>query len=147
MSAQTSPITSVEEVSSPLQHKEETISNLGMKLPMSVHYVLGRPMQNSKDEESDSEDAETTDSTDSLFDLTEMNRADRHSPLPSNDVLAEARNERRYRLLLEHQFHPSRKFTPQMILLTIKFGNIPALSYFAALEPSLRTAWRCWLPF
>jgi hypothetical protein len=109
MSAQTSPITSMEEVSSPLQ-KEETISNLGMKMPMSVHYVLGRPMQNSKDDENDSEDAETTASTDSLFDLTEINKGGLHSPLLSNDILAEARNERRYRLLLEHQFHPSRKF-------------------------------------
>jgi hypothetical protein len=107
----------MEEVSSsPLQQqyaREETIPNPGTKMHMPVHYVLGRPMQNNSkdDDENDSEDAETTASTDSLFDLTEMrNSGGRHSPLPSNDVLAEARNERRYRLLLEHQFHPSRKF-------------------------------------
>ena len=109
ISAQSSPITSVEEVVSPLQIREETIPNLGMKTPMPVHYVLGRPMKNSKDDDGDSEYAETT-SSDSLFDLSEINREGRHSPPPSNDILAEARNERRYRLLLEHQFHPSRKF-------------------------------------
>lgn len=117
MSAQTSPITSMESVSSPLQHREETIPNLGMKMPMSVHYVLGRPMQDSKDDEDGSEDAETTASTDSLFDLTEMNREGRHSPPPSNDIQAEARNERRYRLLLEHQFHPSRKFVNEILFV------------------------------
>ena len=109
MSAQSSPITSAEEVSSPFQHREETIPNLGMKMPMPVHYVLGRPMH-SKGDDDDSEYAETTASTDSLFDLSEINREGRHSPPPSNDIMSEARNERRYRLLLEHQFHPSRKF-------------------------------------
>ena len=79
-------------------------------MPLPVHYVLGRPMQTSKDDDDDSDYAETTTSSDSLFDLSEINRGGRHSPPPSNDILAEARNERRYRLLLEHQFHPSRKF-------------------------------------
>ena len=112
----------MEEVS-PL-YREETIPNLGMKLPMPVHYVLGRSMQSLKDDENDSEDAEMTSSTDSLFDLTEINKGGRHSPPPSNDIQAEARNERRYRLLLEHQFHPSRKssmsFTRQYY--SIKLG-------------------------
>ena len=85
-------------------------------MPMPVHYVLGRPIQTSKDDENDSEDAETTASTDSLFDLIEMNGVGRHLPPPSNDNLAEARNERRYRLLLEHQFHPSRKFIHSAII-------------------------------
>lgn len=99
MSPHSSPLTSVEEVS-PL-YKEEATLNLGMKMPESVHYVLGRPVR-SKDDIS--EYAETT-ASDSLFDLCQG----RHSPLLSGDILAEARNERRYRLLLEHQFHPSRK--------------------------------------
>lgn len=30
------------------------------------------------------------------------------SPLPANDRIAEARNERRYRMFLNHDFHPSR---------------------------------------
>ena len=94
----------MEEVS-PL-YREETIPNLGMKMHEPVHYVLGRPMHLKDDDES--EYAETTASSDSLFDLSEINRG-RHSPPPSNVILAEARNERRYRLLLEHQFHPSRK--------------------------------------
>ena len=114
MSAQSSPITSTEEVGS-LQHREETIPNLGMKMPMPVHYVLGRPID-SKDDH-DSEYAETTASTDSLFDLSEINREGRYSPPPSNDILAEARNERRYRLLLEHHFHPSRKFVNGILLV------------------------------
>jgi hypothetical protein len=110
MSAQSSPITSMEEVG-PLQHREETIPNLGMKMPMPVHYVLGRPMHSRHDDDDDDDEyAETTASSDSLFDLSEINREGRHSPPPSNDIQAEARNERRYRLLLEHQFHPSRKF-------------------------------------
>ena len=150
MSAQTSPITSVEEVSSSLQHREETIPNLGMKLPMPVHYVLGRPLQNLKDDENDSEGAETTASTDSLFDLSEINRGGRHSPPPSNDIQVEARNERRYRLLLEHQFHPSRKFVGLVFHSTIHTHSQVrkyTLSYLAPLEPSLRTAWRCWISF
>jgi len=32
------------------------------------------------------------------------------SPPPADDRLAEIRNERRYRLLLTHEFHPSREF-------------------------------------
>ncbi len=72
-------------------------------MPEPVHYVLGRPM-NSKDDVS--EYAETA-ASDSLFDLSQINRG-LHSPSFSNGILAEARNERRYRILLEHQFHPSR---------------------------------------
>ena len=110
----------MEEVNSPLlQHKEETIPNPGTKMPMPVHYVLGHPMQNLKDDENDSGDAETTASTDSLFDLTEIKSRGRHSPLPSNDILADARNERRYRLLLEHHFHPSRKFVQKSSILLV----------------------------
>ena len=106
MSAKSSPITSVEEVG-PL-YREETIPNLVMKMHEPVHYVLGRPMHSKDDDDDDdSEYAETT-ASDSLFDLSVINTG-RHSPPPSNDILAEARNERRYRLLLEHQFHPSRK--------------------------------------
>lgn len=113
----------MEEVSSPLQYREEKIPNPGTKTLMPVRYVLGRPTppQDSKDDsdENDSEDAETTASTDSLFDLTEIKSGGRHSPLPSNDILAEARNERRYRLLLEHQFHPSRKLVQKSFLLLV----------------------------
>lgn len=32
------------------------------------------------------------------------------SPPPANDRIAEIRNERRYRLLLTHEFHPSREY-------------------------------------
>lgn len=119
----------MEEVVSPL-YRKEAIPNLDTKMPHEpVHYVLGRPMHSSKDdgdEDDDSEYAGTT-SSDSLFDLSEIkNRVggggDRHSPPPSNDVLAEARNERRYRLLLEHQFHPSRKFR-SMIFIFFHFVN------------------------
>jgi abelson tyrosine-protein kinase 1 len=31
------------------------------------------------------------------------------SPVPLDEVLADIRNERRYRLLLQHEFHPSRE--------------------------------------
>jgi hypothetical protein len=33
------------------------------------------------------------------------------SPIPVDDRVAELRNERRYRLLLAHDFHPSRKLS------------------------------------
>ena len=97
----------MEEVS-PL-YKEEKTLNLGMKMPEPVHYVLGLPVR-SKDD--NPEYAETTTS-DSLFDLSEIAKG-RHSPLHPHGILAEARNERRYRLLLEHQFHPSRKLLISM---------------------------------
>ena len=89
MSAHSSPITSMEEVG-PL-YKEETVQNLYMKMPEPVHYVSD-PLMRSKDDVSMYAETTASDSTPS-----------------SNGILAEARNERRYRLLLEHQFHPSRK--------------------------------------
>ena len=109
MSAHSSPITSVEEVGP--SYKEEMIQDLGMKMPEPVHYFLGRPM---RPEDDVSEYTETT-ASDSLFDLSQIKG--QHSPPLSNDILAEARNERRYRLLLEHQFHPSRK---SLMSLTIR---------------------------
>lgn len=37
------------------------------------------------------------------------------SPPPVNELIAEARNERRYRLLLVHDFHPSCKLTISLL--------------------------------
>lgn len=140
MSAYSPPITS-EEAIDPLC-KEETISNPYLKIPVSVHYVVDPPMR-SKDDVSE---YGGTTASDSLFDLSQMNKG-RHSPPPSNDILAGARNERRYRLLLEHQFHPSRKLSIG-VSGSIKLNQVGILtSYIAALEPSHRRAWRRWLPF
>lgn len=83
--------------------KAEVTPNLWMKTPESVHYVVDPPNHSKNDV---SEYAETA-ASDSLCDLSLMIQG-RYSPPPSNVILAEARNERRYRLLLEHQFHPSR---------------------------------------
>jgi hypothetical protein len=37
------------------------------------------------------------------------------SPPPESDIQAQVRNERRYRLLLTHEYHPSRTFNPSII--------------------------------
>lgn len=56
------------------------------------------------------------------------------SPPPADDIIAQIKNERRYRLMLTHEFHPSREF----ILL---FGSISLMLIFGAVtlplwEPS-----------
>ena len=139
MSVNSSPITSVEEVN-PL-NKDEKISNLYMKMPEAAHYVLNPPVRL---QDNTSVYAETTDS---LCDLSQIYQG-RHSPPPFNSILAEARNERRYRLLLEHQFHPSRKSSINKSHWSTIFNQVGILSsYVATLEPSQCTAWRRWLPF
>lgn len=55
-----------------------------------------------------------------------------HSPPPANDAFADARNERRYRYLLEHEFNPSR--TTLVIMLV--FRLICLLVTLALWEPS-----------
>lgn len=107
MTAHSSPITSEEEVN--ILYKEKTIPNMCMKMPESVHYVLDTALRLQDD---DSEYAETI-ASDSLRDFSQMNQG---RP-PSSGILAEARNERRYRLLLEHQFHPSRKSSVSLPLV------------------------------
>lgn len=48
---------------------------------------------------------------------------DAASPPPENELLAQIRNERRYRLLLTHEYHPSRAFGP-FYLLTYRHLNV-----------------------
>ena len=53
-----------------------------------------------------------------------------HSPPPMDERLAEFRNERRYRMLLQHEFHPSCTCTPLAVslqVLTCAFFSVAAL--------------------
>lgn len=49
------------------------------------------------------------------------------SPPPANDRIAEIRNERRYRLLLAHEFHPSRKLPISSFFDTLTFQGLVTL--------------------
>lgn len=58
------------------------------------------------------------------------------SPPPVDEKVADMRNERRYRILLDHEFHPSR--TPIFIPLPINWLLIDLSSYIAPLVPVSR---------
>jgi hypothetical protein len=139
MSAQSSPITSTDEVG-PLQQREETIPNLGMKMPMPVHYVLGRPMHSNDDDDDDSEYAETTASSDSLFDFSEINREGR--PLMIFKQRQGTKDVTVFFWIINFTLLVSSTMVLHSSINTHnQAGDILSLSYFAALEPCLRTAW------
>lgn len=65
------------------------------------------------------------------------------SPPPADERIADMRNERRYRLLLVHEFHPSRTF----VLLSLDSGAESFFSDVTTLEPYPSCLGCCWLPF
>ncbi|KAF8154194.1 hypothetical protein B0H34DRAFT_80502 [Crassisporium funariophilum] len=113
-------VCSDEEVST--LNMEETVPNGCMKMPEPVHYVAEKPETAT---DTLSVYADTT-ASESLADLGQPNKG-RESPPPSNQRSADARNERRYRLLLEHTFHPSLTL-PLWNPVSVELGDVGYLS-------------------
>ncbi|KAJ7194851.1 hypothetical protein GGX14DRAFT_377636 [Mycena pura] len=83
-------------------HREDTVSSSGTDVPEPVVY--------SSSSRASSIFAPSTDDSSSVDDLTDMllgGHSGYESPMPSDERIAEIYNERRYRLLLVHEFHPS----------------------------------------
>jgi hypothetical protein len=67
------------------------------------------------------------------------------SPPPANERLAELRNERRYRLLLEHEFHRSRQsFFVPVILFIFRSDGI-CISDSTTVDTDSRCRRGCWI--
>jgi len=91
-----------------LQMEDEKLSPDGITMPEPTHYLPNMRLQfptvnllyaNPTVVRSDN-------------DLSQSAVVGRHSPRPANHACADARNERRYRYLLEHEFNPSRRVLP-----------------------------------
>ncbi|KAF7353961.1 Protein kinase domain-containing protein [Mycena venus] len=86
-----------------VSHREDTVSSSGSDVPEPVVYTASS--------RASSIFTPSTKSS-SVDDLTDFQLADYggyESPMPADERIAEIRNERRYRLLLAHDFHPSYK--------------------------------------
>jgi hypothetical protein len=85
-----------------LEHEEYTTPRPGDVHP--VHPVMFIPSMNPSRASS-----LFTSAPDSLSEdgLVQLDYAGYESPPPANEQLAESRNERRYRMLLSHEYHPS----------------------------------------
>ncbi len=86
---------------------EDNISTDVWKMPEPVHYT---PDLKATKDYSSSRTPFTTSTSNSDCDLSRsMVDSGRQSPPPTNVVAVDARNERRYRYLLEHEFNSSRE--------------------------------------
>ena len=86
---------------------EDNVSAGAWKMPEPVHYA---PDLKVTRDYSSSRTPYTSSAGNSDCDLSKsMVGSGRRSPPPTNVVAADARNERRYRYLLEHEFNSSRK--------------------------------------
>ncbi|KAK7455814.1 hypothetical protein VKT23_010848 [Stygiomarasmius scandens] len=88
-------------------HREETVTTSRIQKPEPVTYTPSETSSSDKDTDTSSIFTSTPSSSgdEGRNHLLEYDGYD--SPPPANDVIAEQRNERRYRLLLQHEFHPS----------------------------------------
>ncbi|KAF9462806.1 hypothetical protein BDZ94DRAFT_1260375 [Collybia nuda] len=84
-----------------LSHLEETVSSSQIRMPVPVFYTPSAASSRA------SSLFTHTPSTQSEENLNLVNYEGYDSPPPADERLAEIRNERRYRMLLSHQFHPS----------------------------------------
>jgi len=84
--------------------EEEIISNESLSMPQPVLYKPSYPPSSTTSSYASS----TGLDSDEDFDGPRYDRYD--SPTPQDHTAVESRNERRYRLLLNHKFHPSRRF-------------------------------------
>ncbi|KAJ6461227.1 hypothetical protein C8R47DRAFT_993608 [Mycena vitilis] len=82
-------------------HREESVSSSGTDMPEPVIYT------SSSRASSIFTPSTKSSSADDLADLMLGDISGYESPMPIDERVAEIRNERRYRLLLVHDFHPS----------------------------------------
>lgn len=89
---------------------EDGVSKDVWKMPEPVHYSADMKVQN-QSKENNSPFTNTTAASSDCDLSRSMVDTGRESPPPTNVRAADARNERRYRYLLEHEFNSSCKFT------------------------------------
>lgn len=102
-------------------HHEETVVNESVKMPEPVTFTSNRNFGPSGRREEDSDNADDFD----LLDLDDV-----QSLLPTDERLLDIKNEQRYRLLLTHHFHPSRRPAPPSTpnyILTLSLCSGPAV--------------------
>lgn len=85
-----------------VSHREDTVSSSGSDVPEPVVYTA------SSRASSIFTPSTKSSSVDDLTDFLLADYGGYESPMPADERIAEIRNERRYRLLLVHDFHPSR---------------------------------------
>ncbi|KAF8060214.1 hypothetical protein FPV67DRAFT_1513824 [Lyophyllum atratum] len=123
----------------PGPHREETVANAEVRMPEPVVYTATAPSTRA------SSLFASTPSSQSLEDLglTALPELSGYeSPAPGDQRIAMMRDERRYRLLLSHSFHPSLTlplWTPSPVLLgAVGFLSKPAgmfVTLFDSLHP------------
>ncbi|KAG5637074.1 hypothetical protein H0H81_005844 [Sphagnurus paluster] len=87
----------------PAPHIESTVASAEMRMPEPVLY-----QPSTRTSSLFSESTSNMSLEDLGLDVSNFNRSDNcASPAPENERIAQARDERRYRLLLRHPFHPS----------------------------------------
>ena len=86
---------------------DEAMVPITMKMPEPAHYTVDMKIQTSQD--GPGSPTMVTDG-DSDYNLSRSIELGRRSPPPTNPKAALARNERRYRYLLEHEYNSCRKF-------------------------------------
>jgi hypothetical protein len=89
-----------------ITHHEDTVSSSGSDVPEPVVYSA------SSRASSIFTPSTKSSSVDDLTDLLLGDYSGYESPMPADERIAEIRNERRYRMLLVHDFHPSREWLP-----------------------------------
>jgi abelson tyrosine-protein kinase 1 len=97
-----------------LSHREETVTTSRVQKPEPVTYT---PSETSSDTSSIFTSTPSSSGDEARNALLEYDGYD--SPPPANETIAEQRNERRYRLLLQHEFHPSRECYMVLISFSI----------------------------
>ncbi|KAJ6515780.1 hypothetical protein C8R45DRAFT_811380 [Mycena sanguinolenta] len=81
-------------------HHEDTVSSAGSEIEPVVYSASSRAS-------SIFTPSTKSSSVDDLTDVLLGDYSGYESPMPANERISEIRNERRYRILLEHDFHPS----------------------------------------
>ncbi|KAJ7438285.1 hypothetical protein B0H11DRAFT_591673 [Mycena galericulata] len=119
-----------------ISHREDTVSSSGTDVPEPVVYT------SSSRASSIFTPSTKSSSTEDLNDFLLADFGGYESPMPADERIAEIRNERRYRLLLVHDFHPS---------LTLPLWNpipisVGAVGFLDKPSGSFVTLFNCFYP-
>ncbi|KAJ7367714.1 hypothetical protein DFH08DRAFT_4178 [Mycena albidolilacea] len=119
-----------------ITHHEDTVSSSGSDVPEPVVYSA------SSRASSIFTPSTKSSSVDDLTDLLLGDYSGYESPMPADERIAEIRNERRYRMLLVHDFHPS---------LTLPLWNpvpiaVGAVGFLKKPSGSFVTLFNCFYP-
>ncbi|KAJ6521208.1 hypothetical protein DFH09DRAFT_223755 [Mycena vulgaris] len=118
-----------------VSHREDTVSSSGTDCEPVVYTSSSRAS-------SIFTPSTKSSSVDDLTDLLLGDFTGYESPMPADERIAEIRNERRYRLLLAHDFHPSLTL-PLWSPVPIAVG---AVGYLARPSGKFETLFNCFYP-